>query len=54
MPFFVPRFSDTAKPVSIADSAAEGLACAHELAFMGNKPIIYQPIVAVGGKEERG
>ncbi len=51
---FVPRFSDTAKPVSISDPAGEWLACAHELVFMGYKPKIYQPNRFNWAKDERG
>ncbi len=41
--------SDTSKPVSIIGAGPAGLACAHELALMGYKPIIYEMENVAGG-----
>lgn len=57
---FKPRFKEkgsgiigiaenTSKPVSIVGSGPAGLACAHELALMGYKPIIYEMEKVAGG-----
>ncbi len=57
---FVPRFkekgngiagiaADASKPVSIVGAGPAGLACAHELALMGYKPIIYEMEKVAGG-----
>jgi len=40
---------DTSKPVSIVGSGPAGLACAHELALMGYKPVIYEMEKTAGG-----
>ncbi|MBF0565787.1 MAG: FAD-dependent oxidoreductase [Nitrospirae bacterium] len=40
--------SDNTKPVSIVGAGPAGLACAHDLALMGYKPVIYE-MEAVGG-----
>jgi NADPH-dependent glutamate synthase beta subunit-like oxidoreductase len=39
----------TSKPVSIIGSGPAGLACAHELALMGYKPVIYEMEKIAGG-----
>ena len=41
--------ADTSKPVSIIGAGPAGLACAHELALMGYKPIIYEMESVAGG-----
>lgn len=57
---FVPRFkesgngiagiaADTSKPISIVGAGPAGLACAHELALMGYKPVIYEMEKVAGG-----
>ncbi len=57
---FIPRFKDggtgiagiakgTTKPVSIIGAGPAGLACAHELALMGYKPVIYEMEKVAGG-----
>jgi formate dehydrogenase beta subunit len=57
---FIPRFKergsgiigiadDTAKPVSIIGGGPAGLACAHELALMGYRPVIYEMEKVAGG-----
>jgi NADPH-dependent glutamate synthase beta subunit-like oxidoreductase len=40
---------DVSKPVSIIGSGPAGLACAHDLALMGYKPIIYEMEKVAGG-----
>lgn len=40
---------ETSKPVSIIGAGPAGLACAHELAIMGYKPIIYEMENVAGG-----
>lgn len=40
---------DTGKTVSIAGAGPAGLACAHELALMGYKPVIYEMEKVAGG-----
>ncbi len=40
---------ETSKPVSIIGSGPAGLACAHDLALMGYKPIIYEMEKMAGG-----
>ena len=40
---------ETSKPVSIIGAGPAGLACAHELALMGYKPIIYEMENVAGG-----
>ena len=40
---------DTSKPISIVGSGPSGLACAHDLALMGYKPIIYEMESIAGG-----
>jgi NADPH-dependent glutamate synthase beta subunit-like oxidoreductase len=40
---------ETSKPVSIVGSGPAGLACAHELALMGYKPVIYEMEKVAGG-----
>ena len=40
---------DISKPVSIIGSGPAGLACAHELALMGYKPVIYEMENVAGG-----
>jgi NADPH-dependent glutamate synthase beta subunit-like oxidoreductase/ferredoxin len=40
---------DTSKPISIIGSGPSGLACAHDLALMGYKPIIYEMEKVAGG-----
>ena len=40
---------NTPKPVSIVGSGPAGLACAHDLALMGYKPIIYEMEKVAGG-----
>ncbi|MBF0344919.1 MAG: FAD-dependent oxidoreductase [Nitrospirae bacterium] len=40
---------DTSKPVSIIGAGPAGLACAHELALMGYKPVIYEMEKIAGG-----
>lgn len=40
---------DTSKPICIVGSGPAGLACAHELALMGYKPIIYEMENTAGG-----
>ncbi len=40
---------ETAKPISIIGSGPAGLACAHELALMGYKPVIYEMEKVAGG-----
>ncbi len=40
---------NTSKPVSIVGSGPAGLACAHDLALMGYKPIIYEMENVAGG-----
>ncbi|WP_420264643.1 FAD-dependent oxidoreductase [Candidatus Magnetominusculus dajiuhuensis] len=41
--------SETDKPVSIVGGGPAGLACAHDLALMGYKPVIYEMENIVGG-----
>ncbi len=41
--------ADTAKPVSIIGAGPAGLACAHELALMGYKAVIYEMENVAGG-----
>ncbi len=40
---------DVSKPVSIIGSGPAGLACAHDLALMGYKPVIYEMENSAGG-----
>jgi NADPH-dependent glutamate synthase beta subunit-like oxidoreductase/ferredoxin len=40
---------DTSNPISIVGAGPAGLACAHELALMGYKPIIYEMENVAGG-----
>jgi len=40
---------DVSKPVSIIGAGPAGLACAHELALMGYKPVIYEMEKVAGG-----
>jgi len=40
---------DTHKPISIVGSGPAGLACAHDLALMGYKPVIYEMENVAGG-----
>ncbi len=40
---------DISKPISIIGSGPSGLACAHDLALMGYKPIIYEMEKVAGG-----
>ncbi len=40
---------DTTKPVSIIGAGPAGLTCAHELALMGYKPVIYEAENVAGG-----
>lgn len=57
---FIPKFkvenfgisgiaADTSKPVSIIGAGPAGLACAHELALMGYKAVIYEMEKVAGG-----
>ncbi len=57
---FIPRFiekgtgiagiaANTSKPVSIIGAGPAGLACAHELALMGYRPVIYEMEKVAGG-----
>ncbi len=40
---------ETSKPISIIGAGPAGLACAHELALMGYKPIVYEMEKVAGG-----
>lgn len=40
---------DTSKPISIIGAGPAGLACAHDLALMGYKPVIYEMEKVAGG-----
>lgn len=40
---------DTSRPISIVGAGPAGLACAHELALMGYRPIIYEMEKVAGG-----
>jgi NADPH-dependent glutamate synthase beta subunit-like oxidoreductase len=40
---------NTSKPISIVGSGPAGLACAHDLALMGYKPVIYEMEKVAGG-----
>jgi NADPH-dependent glutamate synthase beta subunit-like oxidoreductase len=40
---------DTSKPISIVGAGPAGLSCAHELALMGYKPVIYEMEKVAGG-----
>ncbi|KJU86154.1 NADPH-dependent glutamate synthase beta chain-like oxidoreductase [Candidatus Magnetobacterium bavaricum] len=40
---------DTSKPISIIGAGPAGLACAHDLALMGYKPVIYEMEKIAGG-----
>lgn len=41
--------ADTSRPVSIVGAGPAGLSCAHELALMGYKPVIYEMEKVAGG-----
>ena len=43
------KAKDTIKPISIIGAGPAGLSCAHELALMGYKPIIYEMEKVAGG-----
>lgn len=45
---------DTAKPVSIVGAGPAGLSCAHDLALMGYKPVIYESEKTAGGMTTMG
>jgi len=45
---------ETAKPVSIVGSGPAGLACAHDLALMGYRPVIYEMEKVAGGMTALG
>ena len=45
---------ETSKPVSIIGAGPAGLACAHDLALMGYKPVIYEMENVAGGMTALG